>query len=108
MSKGNFIGFGVGLLFGAFFVFLFTPKVNEIRKLQDTIEQRKNYLATLEEQIREAKRIIEQIKNDNPVAIEAIARDKYGYTREGEEIYQVEKTTPEAGQGALAPEAAAE
>ena len=23
MSKGNFIGFGVGLLFGAFFVFLF-------------------------------------------------------------------------------------
>ena len=78
---------------------------DEIRKLQDTIEQRKQYLAGLEEQARETRRTIEQLKNNDPAAIEAIARDKFGYTREGEEIYQVDKPAPAAGGEKAATEA---
>lgn len=105
MSKGDFIGFVAVLLAGAFLFFLFTPNANEIRKLQDTIEQRKQYLAGLEEQARETRRTIEQLKNNDPAAIEAIARDKFGYTREGEEIYQVDKPAPAAGGEKAATEA---
>ena len=94
MSKGDFIGFVVVLLVGAFLFFLFTPNASEIRKLQETIRQRKEYLSAVEEQTRVTRHTIEQLKHDDPAAIEAIARDKYGFTREGEEIYQVEKAVP--------------
>ncbi len=108
MTKGDFIGLATILLIGAFIFFLFTPNANEARKMREAIQQRKEYLSALEEEARETRHTIELLKNDDPAAIEAVARDKFGYTREGEEIYQVEKTTPAAGEGGAVQENPAE
>ncbi len=108
MTKGDFIGLAALLLGGAFIFFLFTPNANEARKMREAIQQRKEYLSALEEEARETRHTIELLKNDDPAAIEAVARDKFGYTREGEEIYQVEKTMPAAGEGGALPENPAE
>jgi len=101
MNKGDFICIIVLAMLAVLVFFFFTPDANEVRRLRENIQNRREYLEQLQEESREAKRTIEQLKNDDPSAIEAIARDKFGYCREGEEIYQVDKNG-EAG-GAAAP-----
>ena len=108
MTKGDFIGFAALLLGGAFLFFLFTPNANEARKMREAIQQRKEYLSALEEEARETRRTIEQLKNDDPAAIEAVARDKVGYSREGEEIYQVDRPVPSDGRAPAGQESPAE
>ena len=100
MNKGDLICVLALAILAAIVFFLFTPDATEARRLRENIQNRREYLEQLQEESREARRTIEQLKNDDPSAIEAIARDKFGYCREGEEIYQVDKNGEE---GASAP-----
>ena len=70
--------------------FLFVPPVSEIHQLRKNLLQEQQHHQNLEEKVSEFERQIDKIKRNDPEEIERIARDRLGYGREGEEIFQLE------------------
>lgn len=70
--------------------FLFVPPVSQIHQLQEELHQQQERHRELEGQVAEYERQIDKIKRNDPEEIERIARDRLGYGREGEEIFQLE------------------
>ena len=70
--------------------FLFVPPVSQIHQLQKEYQQLQEQHQELETQVAEYDRQIEKIKHNDPEEIERIARDRLGYGRDGEEIFQLE------------------
>ena len=70
--------------------FLFVPPVSQIHQLQEDLRQEQQRQQKLETQVAEYERQIDKIKRNDPEEIERIARDRLGYGREGEEIFQLQ------------------
>ncbi|MBP5300892.1 MAG: septum formation initiator family protein [Victivallales bacterium] len=90
MSKIDFLI--VALVVAGIFVcfFLLVPPGTNVHELQEQLakEQRRN--EQLEAKVAEYERQIAKIKRNDAAEIEAIARDRLGYCRDGEEIYPLE------------------
>ncbi|MBO7740927.1 MAG: septum formation initiator family protein [Victivallales bacterium] len=80
----------VVLACSVFYFVVVAPKRNEANKLREELVLKEQQQRKLEAELREVKRQINQLKKKKPEAVEAIARDKFGYCREGEEIYDIE------------------
>ena len=70
--------------------FLFVPPMSQINHLKEELQQQQEQHELLEMKIAELERKIEKIKNNDPEEIERIARDRRGYSREGEAVYPLE------------------
>ncbi|MBR4125031.1 MAG: septum formation initiator family protein [Victivallales bacterium] len=70
--------------------FLFVPPVSQIHQLHEELQQEQQRHQDLEAEVVEYERQIDKIKRNDPEEIERIARDRLGYGREGEEIFQLE------------------
>ncbi|MBR4518834.1 MAG: septum formation initiator family protein [Victivallales bacterium] len=70
--------------------FLFVPPVSQIHQLREELLQEQQHHQNLESEVVEYERQIDKIKRNDPEEIERIARDRLGYGREGEEIFQLE------------------
>ena len=70
--------------------FLFFPPVSQIHQLREELLQEQQHHQNLESEVVEYERQIDKIKRNDPEEIERIARDRLGYGREGEEIFQLE------------------
>ncbi len=66
-----------------------TPS-GEINQLKDELDKKKQTQIKLQQETKEAEQQIDRLRNNDPAAIETIARDKFGYCRPGEEVYQLE------------------
>jgi cell division protein FtsB len=66
------------------------PKTIENNNLREELAEKEQQQRKLEADLRETKRQITLLQKKDPGAVEAIARDKFGYCREGEEIYDIE------------------
>ena len=67
--------------------FLFVPPVSQINHLKEELLQQQAEHEKLETKIAELEQQIDKIKRHDPEEIERIARDRHGYSLEGEEIY---------------------
>ena len=85
---GLLIAIGIGLV--AFLVVYYAPKKNTISQLSDELALKEQQQRKLQNDLRELERQIALLRKKDPAAVEAIARDKFGYCREGEEIYHIE------------------
>lgn len=61
---------------------------NDVEKLQETIDTHKDNLNGI-------RGDIEALKKGDPAIIERISREKYGYSRPGEQIYRLDYAKPE-------------
>lgn len=66
------------------------PKKMENKRLAKQLQETQERLQALEERLEAISRETEALKRGDPKAIERVARDKFGYSREDEEIYNVE------------------
>lgn len=91
MSKATWgillVGAAVGV---AVWFCLIIPKTMENNDLREELAVKEQQQRKLEGDLRETKRQIMHLQKKDPEAVEAIARDKFGYCREGEEIYDIE------------------
>ena len=67
-----------------------------INRLKEELQKQQEQHELLETKIAELERQIDKIKNNDPEEIERIARDRRGYSRPGEVIYQLELPEPSA------------
>ena len=77
-------------------LFLFVPPTTKINRLKEELQKQQEQHELLETKIAELDRQIDKIKNNDPEEIERIARDRRGYSRPGEVIYQLELPEPSA------------
>lgn len=81
-----------GLLFGIIFLFIFFSNNGLLTRIELELEK-----AEIQEEITEKKAKIEESKDQiirlktDSLEIERIAREKYGYVKEGEKIYIMKK-----------------
>lgn len=78
----------VFVVFGA--CFYFQPGAEPVDELQEDLKRYQQNSQRIQERIRDVEGQIQRLRNNDPAAIEAVARDKFGFCREGEEIYQIE------------------
>lgn len=74
-------------------LYFLVPAVTDYRHTQGTLEELNNNLTRQEE---EEYRLREEISdlNDDPRAIERVAREKFGWCRDGEKIYHFDAPPP--------------
>ena len=87
--------------------FLLAPPGAHVHDLQEALDREHRRNEQLEEKVAEYERQIEKIKRNDATEIEAIARDRLGYCREGEEVYPMELLEkPQVAPSAPAPSTA--
>lgn len=81
------------LIIALLLTFLLTlPQKMENKRLSKQLDETQEKLQTQQEQLDAITRDIEALKRGDPKAIERVARDKFGYSRENEDIYNVDST----------------
>ena len=80
--------------------FLFVPPTTQINRLKEELQEQQEKHELLETKIAELERQIDKIKNNDPEEIERLARDRRGFSRDGEAIYPLE--LPDASSSAPA------
>ncbi len=74
---------------------LFTPLLAEQSRLQDEIAKLLDEQQTVKHELSILQKEIDALSKGDPKAIMRVAREKFNYCREGEEIYQLEYIAPE-------------
>lgn len=95
MKTSNFFIIVLAVLLIMVAFFLLVPHVSEINTLNHELDKKQQYHDQLQTETTEVKKQIDQLHRNDPAAIEAIARDKFGYCREGEDVYQLETPAKE-------------
>lgn len=90
MKKSDFVILFVLALLVLVFFFVLAPPVNEISDLEEELRMKRRQQELLQQQTKDVERQIDRLRRSDPAAIEAIARDKFGYCRPGEDIYYLE------------------
>lgn len=75
----------IAIIVGLFFTI---PKVANNREQEDKLANMQADLARKQEELNNLLDTSERLKRRDPDAIEKVARDKYGFSKEGEEVYQ--------------------
>lgn len=75
-------------------VAVLVPPHQEFREAKGNLTAVEDELARQEEQILRLRREISSLRNDYR-AIERVAREKFGYCKDGEKIYHFDKPPPE-------------
>ena len=86
--------FIVVLIIAAFV--MFTPLLAEQSRLQDEISNLLQEQLTVKYELSILQKEIDSLSKGDPKAVMRVAREKFNYCREGEEIYQLEYITPES------------
>ena len=89
------IMFFIVVLIIAAFV-MFTPLLAEQSRLQDEIGNLLQEQQTVKYELSILQKEIDSLSKGDPKAVMRVAREKFNYCREGEEIYQLEYITPES------------
>lgn len=66
------------------------PKKMSNRELEERLVQMQEQLDQLQEELRDLNDTTEKLRRGDPDAIEKVARDKYGMSKEGEDVYKTE------------------
>lgn len=71
------------------------PTRLDVSRLRNDVEQLQLTIDTQKENLNEVRSDIEALKKGDPALIERISREKYGYSRAGEQIYRLDYAKPE-------------
>lgn len=71
-------------------VVILTPAWNNVRDLQDEVHLLQARHEEQKTEIEQIRREVDELRSGNPQAVERVAREKFGYCRPGEEVYQFE------------------
>ncbi|MFA6928905.1 MAG: septum formation initiator family protein [Lentisphaeria bacterium] len=74
---------------------MFTPLLAEQSRLQDEIAKLLEEQQAVKHELSALQKEIDALSKGDPKAIMRVAREKFNYCREGEEIYQLEYIAPE-------------
>lgn len=74
---------------------MFTPLLAEQSRLQDEIAKLLEEQQAVKHELIALQKEIDALSKGDPKAIMRVAREKFNYCREGEEIYQLEYIAPE-------------
>ena len=89
--------FFIVVLIVAAFV-MFTPLLAEQSRLQDKISKLLQEQQKMKHDLSVLQKDIDALSKGDPKAIMRVAREKFNYCRDGEEIYQLQYITPENSQ----------
>lgn len=98
MSRGRILAGFVLVLTGVVCFYWILPAWRDYRKTQRDVLELRKQLAGQEKEIRRLKRDIAALKND-PYAVERVAREKFGWCRDGEKIYHFDGPNPTTSRG---------
>lgn len=90
MRKSNFIIIFIIILAIIAGFGLLTPPYSQISELRREISLLEKIQKEQREEIELLQKEIDALRLNNPKAVEKIAREKFGYCRPGEEVYQVD------------------
>ena len=76
-------------------VAMFTPVLAERRRLQDEIARLQQEQAAVRHKLLRLQKEIDLLNQGDPKAIMRVAREKFNYCLDGEEIYQFDYRSPE-------------
>jgi len=74
---------------------MFTPVLAERRRLQDEVTQLLQQQAAVRHQLALLQKEIDALSQGDPKAIMRVARERFNYCLDGEEIYQFDYSTQE-------------
>jgi cell division protein FtsB len=77
---------------------MFTPLLAEQSRLQDEIDNLLQEQQKVKYELSILQKDIDALSKGEPKAVMRVAREKFNYCRDGEEIYQLEYITPEDSQ----------
>ena len=95
MKTIDFLIIPLVVLAAAAVFFMLAPSPREVNKLQRELQEKQQTLEELQVKDSEVQRQAERLRKEDPEAIEKVARDKFGYARPNEEVYQIEKPQKE-------------
>mgnify|MGYP000844163289 CR=1 FL=1 len=94
------IMFFIVVLIVAAFV-MFTPLLAEQSRLQDEISKLLEEQRAVKYELSVLQKEINALSKGEPKAVMRVAREKFNYCRDGEEIYQLEYIAPEASSSTI-------
>lgn len=69
---------------------MIAPRVTELRKLRDEVKRLQNDQEHQKEELAILQKEIDALRRNDNRAIEKVAREKFGYSYPGEDIYRVD------------------
>ena len=90
MPKSSILMVFVLMLIIVLGAMMITPKISELRKLREQVSQLASDQERQKEEIVFLQKEIDALRRNDSRAVETVAREKFGYSRPGEDIYRVD------------------
>lgn len=105
MKKFDFLLLLIILLTVAVAFFMFIPPLRSQGDLKQQLIEAQTERDQLRQKLFDLEQKIDRLNRGDRDAIEEVARDKFGYSREGEQVYQIESPSPDAAGTSATPPA---
>ncbi|NOY82244.1 MAG: septum formation initiator family protein [Kiritimatiellaeota bacterium] len=102
MKPKTYLWFGILLALAVGDLYFILPAYRGYRNACEDVTDLKRHLMQQRQDIQRLEREIRALRAD-PRAVERVAREKFGWCRDGEKIYHFEAEAPTAGEPPLLP-----
>jgi len=90
MQKNAFVIIVILILIIVTGVAFVSPRISVLNELRDEVVRLENDQKRQKEELLFLQKEIEALRRNDPKAVEKVAREKFGYSKPGEDVYQVE------------------